>query len=103
MAFDDGSKEITRREAIAILAVAGAGTMLGCGGGKLTTSSTSTTTTSTATGNAACILSAELTVGPYFVDEKLNRSDLTTTRPVPLRRYCDHDRRFNESRGVRPG
>ena len=78
MAFDDGSKEITRREAIAILAVAGAGTMLGCGGGKLTTSSTSTTTTSTATGNAACILSPELTVGPYFVDEKLNRSDLTT-------------------------
>jgi len=88
---ENRDKEISRRQAIGILAVAGAGAMLGCGGGRLTTSTTSTTTTSTATGNAACILTPELTVRPYFVDEKLNRSDLTTdttdtnvTNGVPL-------------------
>src|SRR5882724_13364062 len=93
MAFDSVGKEISRREAIGLLALAGAGVMLGCGGGKSTasTTSTSTATTTTGTGNAACILTPELTVGPYFVDEKLNRSDLTTdttdtnvTNGVPL-------------------
>jgi protocatechuate 3,4-dioxygenase beta subunit len=77
-----------------ILAVAGAGAMLGCGGGtktSATTTTTTTTSTTTGTGNTACILTPELTVGPYFVDEKLNRSDLTTdatdtnvTNGVPL-------------------
>jgi protocatechuate 3,4-dioxygenase beta subunit len=92
---ENRSKEISRRQAIGIMAVAGAGVMLGCGGGKLTASTTSTSTSTgsatTATGNAACILTPELTVGPYFVDEKLNRSDLTTdtfdtnvTNGVPL-------------------
>src|SRR5882724_3168041 len=93
MAFDSVGKEISRREAIGLLALAGAGVMLGCGGGKSTasTTSTSTATTTTGTGNAACILTPELTVGPYFVDEKLNRSDLTAdttdtnvTSGVPL-------------------
>jgi len=77
-----------------ILAVAGAGAMLGCDGGtktSATTTTTTTTSTTTGTGNTACILTPELTVGPYFVDEKLNRSDLTTdatdtnvTNGVPL-------------------
>jgi protocatechuate 3,4-dioxygenase beta subunit len=31
-----------------------------------------------ASGSASCVLTPEETVGPYFVDEKLNRSDLTT-------------------------
>jgi len=42
-------------------------------------------------GNAACVLTPDLTVGPYFVDEKLDRSDLTAdttdtnvTSGVPL-------------------
>ena len=78
MSPENRSKEISRRQAIGILAVAGAGAMLGCGGGKTSTSTTTTTTSSTGTGNTACILTPELTVGPYFVDEKLNRSDLTS-------------------------
>lgn len=78
MSFEGVSKEITRREALGLLAVASAGVVLGCGGGKSAASTTTSTGTSaTSTGNAACILTPELTVGPYFVDEKLNRSDLT--------------------------
>jgi protocatechuate 3,4-dioxygenase beta subunit len=53
--------------------------------------STSAETSGGGTGDAACVLTPELTVGPYFVDEKLNRSDLTTnskdtnvTNGVPL-------------------
>ena len=33
MAFEGVDKEISRRQAISLLAVAGAGVMLGCGGG----------------------------------------------------------------------
>lgn len=92
MSHENLSKEISRRKALGILAVAGAGVMLGCGGGQSAASTTATSTTSTAsTGNASCILTPELTVGPYFVDEKLNRSDLTAdttdtnvTNGVPL-------------------
>jgi len=92
MPSESTSKEISRRQAIGILAVAGAGVMLGCGGGQSAASTTATSTTSTAsTGNASCILTPELTVGPYYVDEKLNRSDLTAdttdtnvTNGVPL-------------------
>ena len=45
-----------------------------------TTSSTDTsgTTTGTTSGSATCVLTAALTEGPFFVDEKLNRSDIRT-------------------------
>src|SRR5712691_1068658 len=45
-----------------------------------TTSSTDTSGTSagTTSGSATCILTAALTEGPFFVDEKLNRSDIRT-------------------------
>src|ERR1700680_1479028 len=46
------------------------------------TDTSSTTDTSGATGStsasATCILTAALTEGPFFVDEKLNRSDIRT-------------------------
>lgn len=93
MAFEGVGKEMSRREALGLLAVAGAGVRLGCGGAKSTTSTTSTSTgtSTTGSGNASCILTPNLTVGPYFVDEKLNRSDLTSdtrdtnvTNGVPL-------------------
>ena len=35
-------------------------------------------TTGSTSGSATCVLSAALTEGPYFVDEKLNRSDIRT-------------------------
>ena len=67
-------KEISRREALAILSAVGVGSLVGCGTG----SSTSAETSGGSTADAACVLTPELTVGPYFVDERLNRSDLTT-------------------------
>jgi protocatechuate 3,4-dioxygenase beta subunit len=68
------TREINRRQLLELLAAAGAGVLIGCGGG---TSSATTTTTTTASGSSSCALSPALTIGPYFVDEKLNRSDLT--------------------------
>jgi protocatechuate 3,4-dioxygenase beta subunit len=44
-----------------------------------TTSATDTTgTTGSTSGSATCVLTAALTEGPFFVDEKLNRSDIRT-------------------------
>jgi len=43
-----------------------------------TDTSSSGGTTSPTTGSSTCILTAALTEGPFFVDEKLNRSDIRT-------------------------
>lgn len=84
---------LTRREALYLFGGAGLTTILAsCGGGGTgittptaspTTSGTATPTTSgtaspTATpiSNSTCIVRPELTEGPYFVDEKLLRSDI---------------------------
>ncbi len=40
--------------------------------------SSSSDTNGKTTGGATCVLTAALTEGPFFVDEKLNRSDITT-------------------------
>jgi len=64
---------------IEILGGAGVAALSGCGGSSTSASSTSGSTSGTTSGTtASCVLTPELTVGPYFVDEKLNRSDLTT-------------------------
>jgi protocatechuate 3,4-dioxygenase beta subunit len=53
--------------------------LLACSAGAASATDTSTTnTTGTTTGGASCVLTAALTEGPFFVDEKLNRSDLRT-------------------------
>ncbi len=68
--------EISRRQAIGMLAVAGAGAMLGCGGGTKTTTTTTTTTTGSST---SCTVTPEGEEGPYFVDDsatRFNRSDI---------------------------
>jgi protocatechuate 3,4-dioxygenase beta subunit len=77
MAFECVDKEISRRRAIGLLAVAGAGVMLGCGGG--TKTSTATTTTTTTTSNTSCTVTPEGEEGPYFVDDSATgfaRSDI---------------------------
>ncbi len=82
MSPENGSKELSRRQAIGILAVAGAAAMIGCGGGKAATStSTSTTSTSTSTtgSSTSCTVTPEGEEGPYFVDDSVtgfNRSDI---------------------------
>jgi protocatechuate 3,4-dioxygenase beta subunit len=58
-------------------------TLLGCAAGDLTAAASDTTaatgaTSGTASGSSACVLTASLTEGPYFVDEKLLRSDIRT-------------------------
>ena len=74
------SLQLTRRRLIEILGGAGVAALSGCGSSSTSASSTSGSTSGTTTSGttASCVLTPELTVGPYFVDEKLNRSDLTT-------------------------
>jgi protocatechuate 3,4-dioxygenase beta subunit len=53
--------------------------LLACAAGAAGATDTSTTsTTGTTTTGATCVLTAALTEGPFFVDEKLNRSDIRT-------------------------
>ena len=63
---------LTRREAVALLAAAGCSLLAG---------------RSPVSGQPgpACVVRPEQTEGPFFVDERLNRSDLRTDKPgVPL-------------------
>lgn len=82
---------LTRREALMLLGAGGLALIPGCGGGgsgvtvPTATATATATATSTATATATpiptsisttCIARPELTPGPYFVDERLNRSDI---------------------------
>jgi len=80
MSDSPDSLQLTRRRLLEILGGAGAAALSGCGSSSTSASSTSGSTSGTTTSGttASCVLTPELTVGPYFVDEKLNRSDLTT-------------------------
>src|SRR3954452_15618585 len=76
---------LSRREALLALAGAGAAVALvGCGMSSSSPSTAQVTATSgaattTASGNTpACVARPALTEGPYFVDERLNRSDIRT-------------------------
>src|SRR6202165_1006730 len=53
--------------------------LLACAAGAAgATDSASTTGTTVTTTGPRCVLTAALTEGPFFVDEKLNRSDIRT-------------------------
>jgi protocatechuate 3,4-dioxygenase beta subunit len=71
MDFDDipVGRVLSRREALAFLGATGAVMLLGC------SDSTATSDTSTPA-SSACLVRPELTEGPYYVDEELNRSDV---------------------------
>ncbi|HEY4645381.1 MAG TPA: hypothetical protein VIH25_03775 [Steroidobacteraceae bacterium] len=75
------SIRIDRRKVLGSL---GAFTLVSCGGGSSGTSATSTATGSSGggSGSLSCVVTPSATEGPYFVDEGLNRSALTsgTTR-----------------------
>jgi protocatechuate 3,4-dioxygenase beta subunit len=53
-------------------------TLLSCGAGSATAAIDATSATGATPGSAStsCVLTASLTEGPYFVDEKLHRSDI---------------------------
>jgi len=79
MSDSPDSLQLTRRRLLEILGGAGVAALSGCGSSSTSASSASGSTSGTTSGTtASCVLTPELTVGPYFVDEKLNRSDLTT-------------------------
>src|SRR5262245_28990143 len=86
---------LSRRELLALLSAGTAAVFLGCKrlrrSGEPTTSLTSLATADAAT-MPSCVVRPEQTEGPYFIDEKLNRSDIRSdpsdgsVRPgVPLR------------------
>ncbi|MDQ6888270.1 MAG: intradiol ring-cleavage dioxygenase [Gemmatimonadota bacterium] len=60
---------LTRREALAVLGATGVAVLAGC--------ARRTTTTSDTTGvSTSCVARPQETQGPYFVDDKLDRSDI---------------------------
>ena len=65
-------QESTRRRLLAVLGVLGVPPVFGLG------SHSSVAATSGTVTESSCILSPAMTEGPYFVDEKLNRSDLVS-------------------------
>ncbi|HEU0302853.1 MAG TPA: intradiol ring-cleavage dioxygenase [Longimicrobium sp.] len=79
---------LNRREALKLFTAAGAAVLSGCGNGGSRTAASSgagSAASGTGTGAAAtavpgCVVRPELTVGPYFVDQQLERSDI---RPEP--------------------
>lgn len=70
MDFDDIpiGKVLTRREALAFLGATGALLFFGC--------SDSTAAGDQGDTSSSCVVRPELTEGPYYVDEELNRSDI---------------------------
>jgi len=87
-ALRDRHSTLTRRDLLGFAARGAAGvvvsqSLLGCAAGDVTgTTSTDTTSTGATNGTASgstsssCVLTASLTEGPYFVDEKLLRADI---------------------------
>jgi len=90
--FDPDDIDPARREVLRLLGSFAAAGMLGCSEGGARTASESTPVASSSSGSSSCVVRPQQTEGPYFVDERLNRSDLTVdlatglVRPgVPLR------------------
>lgn len=89
---------LTRRDAVRLLAASGAAVLVGCKPGERSAGSGATSARVASVGGSAsgalprCVAKPELTVGPYFVDNQLNRSDIrlepgttSTTPGAPLR------------------
>jgi protocatechuate 3,4-dioxygenase beta subunit len=85
---ENAGRHMSRREVLGLIGAAGVVAVVGCGEDDSNDQQTSTATTaatatrtSGATASAtpapvACVVTPEQTEGPYFVDERLNRSDL---------------------------
>jgi hypothetical protein len=63
----------TRREALALLVASGVLLLTRCSS---TGRATTDTSSADSTGQGSCVVRPQLTEGPYFVDELLNRSDI---------------------------
>lgn len=75
---------LDRREAVKLLAMTGAAVLAGCNRGTVAASDSQIAVAGGAASSApstalpGCVVKPELTVGPYFVDGQLNRSDIRT-------------------------
>ncbi len=80
--------DINRRLFLAACGSAMAAGALACGSQSSSPSLTSPSAsdTSPASTNAACVVTPALTEGPYFVDERLNRSDIRTDAATGIAR-----------------
>jgi protocatechuate 3,4-dioxygenase beta subunit len=74
---------LSRRDALRLLAVSGAAVVVGCKpGNQATGEAAGSVASATSVGGSAagmlprCVAKPETTVGPYFLDEQLNRSDI---------------------------
>ena len=72
---------LSRRDAVRLLAVAGAATVAGCSRAKVASTDTASGVVALNAGDSlagmpACVAKPELTVGPYFLDKQLDRSDI---------------------------
>lgn len=69
-----------------VLGTLGALTLVSCGGGGGSSTTASSASSSGGSGSLSCVVTPSATEGPYFVDEGLNRADLTsdTTRAQVL-------------------
>lgn len=82
--------DLTRRQAIGTLGVGAAAFVLGCGDDEKTTTTTpgataGQTTTQASSGTGTCVLTPEVTEGPYYLADAMIREDITEGRPgVPL-------------------
>ena len=67
---------LSRRQALAVLGLAGAGVTVLGSAGVAYASADAATTESVSAGAVDCVAKPEMVEGPYFVDEGLNRSDI---------------------------
>lgn len=77
------TSDLRRRDVVRLIGTVAAVNMLGCGSDSPTSPSTSATpspspSASTGTATGTCVVRPQQTEGPYFVDERLNRSDIRT-------------------------
>jgi protocatechuate 3,4-dioxygenase beta subunit len=75
----DQKPDPARREVIFLVSSGAAAQMLGCGGGASSSpasASSTSSSSSSASSSSTCVVRPQLTEGPYYVDEMLNRSDL---------------------------
>ena len=67
---------VNRREALVLLGAAGASLIAGCSPGETPDASARTTSRTSLASAPGCVVRPAETEGPYYVDEKLNRSDI---------------------------
>jgi len=74
-------RNLSRREVLGLLAATTAASLIGCTGkqsasGKQMAEQTSRATQATTASIPDCVVRPEQTEGPYFAEERLNRSDI---------------------------